>query len=718
MNKPNQFQFEWITDWEIIYGNDFQQRWLSVYKQATEQNVFFHPALCMAWIKSYRSLRKMEPLFCIATKEDTVIFFPLVLWKRNWKNVFQHLIVPVGYSDFDYHDPLLIGLLTKEEIEQFWKEIQENLGKIHFDQFIVDGLHRKWLSGSMKLTISEKCPYIDLHNITSVEDFNRSLSSKLRLDINRRLRKLQELGKVEFKVFDENELTEAIKELIDFLKFHSLRWPHAYKAPEFHFNLIGEGLKAGVLHFSVFRIDGKSISWRLNFRNDSEYYSYMPTIHPDYQQFSPGKIHLLYCVEDAVSKGIKVYDQLRGSENYKNEWTKLSNEIYTLEWSQKTVLELGLKLIQETRNKILNSYNHNKRIFPEIAQKNLWQFEWITDWETVCSDFFWLQWQDYYFKANQSHVFLHPALGKAWIDTYRHFQHIEPLFCIARYKDITVFFPLIYWKRNWKNAFQRIIIPLGYSDFDYHDPLIIGTSKFNKDRFYSELLKKITEIKSFDKIEINGLRDKVNLKGWEKDSLFCPYYTISQFKNKEEFLNSLKTSLRGDLRRQIRKLNEKGVLSLHSYSANSVNAALAVLSHFLEIHKQRWPNAYKAPGFHKRILENGLNSGVVDFTELRIDNNPISWHLGFVDKGRYYYYMPVIQPDFAIYSPGKVHLLFLKYQSIENGIEIFDHLIGDENYKAGWTNQIQTLYCYTQKSTKRSSIIRNWVAETGKNLIK
>ena len=416
-------------------------------------------------------------------------------------------------------------------------------------------------------------------------------------------------------------------------------------------------------------------------------------------------------------KKIPVYDLLRGAKAYKKEWTQFSTEICNVECYGNTYSKITNNILSFVKSKASHNIMDNSIILSE-TNISLWQFEWITDWDTVSSDAFMLQWLDYYDQANQSHVFFHPALGKAWIETYRPLQHIEPLFCVARYKGTTIFFPLIRWKRNWKNAFQRLIIPLGYSDFDYHDPLVIGTSKFNKERFYSELLKEITRIYTFDKIELNGLRDNVNLSGWIKEDLFCPYYSIGKFNNTEEFLNSLKTGLRGDLRRQIRKLNEKGVLSIHSYSANSFSNALDILDYFLKIHKLRWPNAYKAPGFHKRILENGLNAGVVDFTDLRIDNIPISWHLGFADKGRYYYYIPVIDPAFANYSPGKVHLLFLKYQSIENGIEIFDHLIGDENYKAGWTNHIQPLYRYTQKSTKRSSIIRNWLAETGKHLIK
>ena len=72
-------------------------------------HVFFHPALCMAWLETYRPIRKLEPLFCIGDSNHNHFFLPLVLWRKNWKNAFQKVIVPVGYSDFDYHEPYCIG---------------------------------------------------------------------------------------------------------------------------------------------------------------------------------------------------------------------------------------------------------------------------------------------------------------------------------------------------------------------------------------------------------------------------------------------------------------------------------------------------------------------------------------------------------------------------------------------------------------------------------
>ena len=102
------YDFEWITDWDTIYSQKFQEKWLKLHQKAFNSHVFFHPALCTAWIDTYRPIRNLQPLFCIAKQEHTTIFLPLVLWKKNWKNAFQKIVISVGYSDFDYHDALIV----------------------------------------------------------------------------------------------------------------------------------------------------------------------------------------------------------------------------------------------------------------------------------------------------------------------------------------------------------------------------------------------------------------------------------------------------------------------------------------------------------------------------------------------------------------------------------------------------------------------------------
>lgn len=356
----------------------------------------------------------------------------------------------------------------------------------------------------------------------------------------------------------------------------------------------------------------------------------------------------------------------------------------------------------------------------KVPMANKWTFEWITDWETIWSDDFTKKWRTWLEQSWSSHVFFHPALVKAWVETYIPLWNISPFFLIARHGDMTVFLPLVLWKRNWKNAFLREIIPVGYSNFDYHDPIIVGpTDAFKPDFFWSSLFKQLDRIDvRFDTINITGIRSQYAGSGqeWEKDEI-CPYCDIACFRNPEDFLPTLKSSLRGDLRRQIRRLEEQGSLSYHVYTSNELPDSLAALPEFLDLHAQRWPNAYKAPDFHENLLRHSLKEGIVHFSELRLDDKPISWHLGFVDSDRFYYYLPAINPAFAKLSPGKVHLLKCVEEAIRLNLSVYDHLRGEESYKSGWTDETEQLRNFVQLKDSIPSNIKSFVIEKVKPLL-
>lgn len=339
-------RFEWITEWERIWSDEFQTRWLEWMERSENAHVFFHPAMAKAWIETYMPLRDIRPLFCIATEGENIIFLPLVLWKKNWKSAFLRTIVPVGYSDFDYHDPVVVGHC---DWKSFWQELFDEIQSIYegsFDIIEIDGIRRNIIGSGDKWSEIEVCPYIDLSTFADSESFLQSLKKNLRQDTKRRVRRLEENKDVTFHVFTENELSEALQTLPKLLEHHIKRWPNAYKAPHFHENLIKSLLPEGLLHFSKIAIGSKVISWRIGFIYKERYYSYMPAFDIEYNQYSPGKVHLFYCIDDAIRRGLKTYDQLRGAELYKNEWTNTVDAVWTYKSSStKFSTQLKTKLI-------------------------------------------------------------------------------------------------------------------------------------------------------------------------------------------------------------------------------------------------------------------------------------------------------------------------------------------------------------------------------------
>ena len=165
----------------------------------------------------------------------------------------------------------------------------------------------------------------------------------------------------------------------------------------------------------------------------------------------------------------------------------------------------------------------------------------------------------------------------------------------------------------------------------------------------------------------------------------------------------LEKNLRKGLKRRFKRLAEQGDITLHVYKQNDFDKALAILPEFLSTHALRWPNAYKAKHFHENILRNGMPAGIVHFSELRLNDKPISWRLGFVDRDRYYAYMSAFNSNFELFSPGKIHRLKTIEEAICLQLKIYDCLRGTENYKNKLASHINNLYDFTVRRKCLSS---------------
>ena len=73
------WNFEIIQDWDTIWSESHQERWLQHMDAAENAHVFFHPALVKAWVETYMPLRKLSPLFVWATWGESIVTLPLVL---------------------------------------------------------------------------------------------------------------------------------------------------------------------------------------------------------------------------------------------------------------------------------------------------------------------------------------------------------------------------------------------------------------------------------------------------------------------------------------------------------------------------------------------------------------------------------------------------------------------------------------------------------------
>ena len=349
------WKFEISNDWEEIKSDAYQKRWLRLLDVSPNPHVFFHPSLIKVWVTTYLPIRKFSLIFIWGKESKTgnEVFFPLVLWQKNWKNAFLRTIVPAGYSDFDYHDPIFSKTITHPEIQIFYEQLLSLLNENYrYNTIVFDGLHENCIPNQFKISHKEPCPFIPIFEYQSFDEYLETRNKKFRQNYLRRKSNLESDESLEYICCKDMEAFAKIKHTIpDMLKIHSERWPKAYKAQGFHECLIEEGLSAGILHLYIIKTTEKVVSWRITFLYKDKLYLYMPTVNPYYSSYSPGTLSLAYCIENAIDTNLNLVDQLRGAELYKSEWTSDYEMIYNVELENKSIISKLKKIFLQIKGK-------------------------------------------------------------------------------------------------------------------------------------------------------------------------------------------------------------------------------------------------------------------------------------------------------------------------------------------------------------------------------
>ena len=353
MNMSPLWKFKIYRSWDEVEDPSFIREWTSLIECDADAHVFFHPSLVRAWVTAYRRNQNSTPMFCVAESDEVKIFMPLVLWRRSWKNVYRRMIVPVGFSEYDYHDPIVSVPRTPEIMRSFWASLEQQFfnGKSgHFDSLMLQDVRYPY-GGARWEKCDEVCPYVNLGRFTDYNTYLATLKKNLRQDINRQKKRMAELGKLNYIKFSNDDYSQALECLSDFLKAHQRKWPNNFKVPGLHEEILKSGAQAGIIHFSMLAIEAYPVSWHFGFSYKNRFYYYMPAYNEDYSLYSPSKVHLSFLNEECFRQGITIFDYLRGSESYKTGWASDSVDLvgYSRD-SDSCLSKLRLGLLKGTRS--------------------------------------------------------------------------------------------------------------------------------------------------------------------------------------------------------------------------------------------------------------------------------------------------------------------------------------------------------------------------------
>lgn len=318
------------TEYRIIA--DFNE--LATYKNAWNQLLKNSDAdplfMSFEWISVWwQTFGKKYKLNCYLLYQKKVLFgiFPLIIRKKDG---FRQLTL-MGVNKSDYTDFIFHKNYLQECIVFFFRDILSKSSG--WDLFINSKVVKTKISNSfflasltenykIKIVNFSTAPYLDLS--TNWEDYYHNLPTKFKSDTNRQIKRIErELGAISYEfVQDSDKIEKALEILAD---YHKVR-RNIHKKDHSMFNdsrnlafykKICLVMNCKNIHFSILRANNQIISMHLGFISGGRYYYLLPVIDMKFQKYSPGRILLLYLIENAFKSSCSKFDFCYGDEVYK-----------------------------------------------------------------------------------------------------------------------------------------------------------------------------------------------------------------------------------------------------------------------------------------------------------------------------------------------------------------------------------------------------------------
>jgi CelD/BcsL family acetyltransferase involved in cellulose biosynthesis len=310
-------------------------------------------AWCWAgWRTTAQPRGRRLAIFTVREGGRLVLVWPMA---RVWRGLCAELI-PLGSEATDYN-PLLVapspraGAYVRAALAMIRQEARGGLVAVPLLR--ADHPAAGVIAMAPKVLARDvlPAPHIEIGGPAGIAAYEQAMSKNLRRGIERRRRRLEELGTVRFEVITDPSEFAA---LLDWTIAAKAKWlrEHALQSPfledphyrEFWLDMQRAGGTDRQVCGIALKLDGKTIAAKVVALTPSRLEGFLTTFDAEFARFSPGQILLLDSLRWCAQNGLD-YDFRIGDEAYKWDWTDCSVKVTSY------VLPLGRagQLLDRTR---------------------------------------------------------------------------------------------------------------------------------------------------------------------------------------------------------------------------------------------------------------------------------------------------------------------------------------------------------------------------------
>jgi CelD/BcsL family acetyltransferase involved in cellulose biosynthesis len=184
---------------------------------------------------------------------------------------------------------------------------------------------------NIDINLEDTAPSLELPS--NFELYLKRLNKKDRHEIRRKMRRAEKRAKITFRKIDHHsQVMQKMPGFINLFRKSAEKKNHFLNGlrEKFFLALADEFSRMGWLEIFALSFDEMEVAYLFCFHYQDTLYLYNSAYDPTCYNLSPGIVIITYCLEDAINRGIKQFDFLRGNESYKYHFGAQDQNLYTL----------------------------------------------------------------------------------------------------------------------------------------------------------------------------------------------------------------------------------------------------------------------------------------------------------------------------------------------------------------------------------------------------
>ena len=287
-------------------------QWDALWRRSPQATPFQSPHWLLPWWRSFGSDAPFVVMSSTNGKLEALA--PLYILRDEDSDESLGMFIGTGISDYldILGDPEPLADAIASADCQLWDFQQLRPTSSLLSMPLRDG----W---SDNVEEQEPCP------ILALDDLDQSLSTHARKKLRYYRRCAERLGEVRYETANADSLDALLQSLFE---LHAARWQRRglpgvladETTQHFHRDAARRMLDAGALRMYAMHIGNRVRGVFYGFAHHDTVYYYLSGYDPDLEKISIGNTLVAHAVDEAIRDGAKVFDFLRGAEEYKYAW--------------------------------------------------------------------------------------------------------------------------------------------------------------------------------------------------------------------------------------------------------------------------------------------------------------------------------------------------------------------------------------------------------------